>query len=165
MWCSPLDRYDYGIFYNASGAYVQEEVYTTGFIPQIAGSCASHPTSPSASVPLFQPCPSCCDRVDCLEHLAAGAFPIGFSANGLPAGLLVAGPPGYDSIMLNLLNQMEALFGELPAPPTPALCQGCDSNVTYLGTVRAPPLDPKPCSVRVVCVCTVSNCAAMSLHG
>ena len=114
--------------------------------------------APHLTIALFQPWLSCWYGIDCLERLAAGSFPIGFSANGLPAGLLVAGPPGYDSTILNLLNQMEALFGELPAPPTPALCQGCDSNVTYLGTVRDLPLNTKPRSVRAL------HCGQLCFH-
>ena len=71
-----------------------------------------------------------------MSHVyAAGNFPIGFSSNGIPVGLLVSGPPGHDSIILNLLNQMDGVFGELAPPPSPALCQGCTSNVTYLGPV------------------------------
>lgn len=61
---------------------------------------------------------------------AAGNFPIGFSASGTPTSLQVVGPPGFDSIVLSLLTAMEKLFGNMPAPPFPSLCQGCVANIT-----------------------------------
>lgn len=44
----------------------------------------------------------------------------------------IFGPPGWDSNVLNLALQMQQLFGEFPAPPTPSICAGCTANVTAI---------------------------------
>eukprot|EP00891_Asterochloris_glomerata_P007936 jgi/Astpho2/7936/fgenesh1_pg.00118_%23_37_t len=78
-----------------------------------------------------------------LAAAAALAFPIGFDAQGIPAGLQFAAPHGKDSLMLSLALAMEKLFGPMEPPSLVAGCAGCTVNtsavpVTYTNTTVQP---------------------------
>lgn len=64
--------------------------------------------------------------------LTALAFPIGLDSTGTPTGLMIAGRPGDDSLLLSVGLALEKLIGPMPQPPTMAGCMDCTANVTYI---------------------------------